>query len=59
MTDTILWILGSICAVVLMALLVTATVQEDERFMQECMADGRKQYECRAMNKPNIIYMVK
>lgn len=44
---------------VVMGTLLILVGKENHEFMQECMADGKKQYECKAMNRPNVIYMVR
>ena len=49
-----------ITALALMGVLVVANVKENDRLIMQCMDDGRKEYECRAMlrdQSPTVIPM--
>jgi hypothetical protein len=53
--DNLGWVLGGLILLLLVALI--AAGRDRERLVQQCMADGRKEYECRAMFRENTTYV--
>jgi hypothetical protein len=60
--DHVGWFIGGIVVLVIacFALLVVAAIDDGERrerLMHECLADGKKEYECEAMLKQDVVPM--
>ncbi len=49
--------LVTVCALGLMVWAISGAVDHEHRLMVECMADGKKEYECYAMMKQDIVPM--
>lgn len=53
--DNFWWLMGGLLALVTGAVVYAASLEavEHQRLMRQCVADGRKEYECLSMLKRN------
>jgi hypothetical protein len=57
--DHLGWFCGGLCLIVIVVfiLAVNAANKESARIMRQCMDDGKKEYECKAMLKQDVMPM--